>query len=190
MKPVMNGPRPSPLMINKNSHLIRKSSETKQQKGPIIIYTQSPKIIHTKAQDFMALVQRLTGNNGMSKEDSSIITLPQASENFGSSLSDGDNNSNSISINIKEEEKVQFWMQSHDGDETSSALRKREGESCVKGGAISPCINLNFADMPLFTPTSHDFLCSSYKFSESAYGILGSLISPSGLGFIKDLPEY
>lgn len=187
----MNGPRPSPLMINKNSHLIRKSSETKQQKGPIIIYTESPKIIHTKAQDFMALVQRLTGN-GMSKEDSSTITLPQASENFGSSLSDGDNSNSiiSININIKEEEKEKYWNQSHDGDETSSALRKREGESCVKGGAISPSINLNFADMPLFTPTSYDFLCSSYKFSESPYGILGSLISPSGLGFIKDLPEY
>lgn len=92
------------------------------------------------------------------------------------------------------------WMQQGacDGDETSSALRRDiDDEACVKGGANvqhSPSNNLNnFADMPLFTPNSSDLFFSSksvYKFSDSPYGILGSLISPSGLGFIKELPEY
>ncbi|XP_004497082.1 VQ motif-containing protein 8, chloroplastic [Cicer arietinum] len=178
-KKVINGPRPSPLMIRKPN------SCHKQQRVPIIIYTQSPKIIHTKAQDFMALVQRLTG---MSHNDQEV------SENFESSLSDGSNS------NFKHDEKM--WMQQDhvsDGDETTSKTNSvlRRGENCDKGGVnnvdqYNPS-NVNFADMPLFTPTSYDFFCSSkpvYQFSDSPFGILGSLISPAGLGFIKELPEY
>ncbi|KAK7343405.1 hypothetical protein VNO77_12118 [Canavalia gladiata] len=185
-KKVINGPRPSPLMINKGSHLIRKPSGSStcavavtnlhtQQRNPIIIYTQSPKVIHTKAQDFMTLVQRLTGMSS-TNHDVSTASPPQqeASENFGSSLSDGSNN---IS------------------NETSSAFRRGD-ETCVKGGAnvqYSP-FNLDFADMPLFTPNSSDLFCSStrsvFEYSDSPYGILGSLISPSGLQFMKELPEY
>ncbi|XP_027367734.1 VQ motif-containing protein 8, chloroplastic-like [Abrus precatorius] len=177
-KKVINGPRPSPLVINNHSQLIRKSSVSstcvvadpklhKQQRRPIIIYTQSPKVIHTKAQDFMALVQRLTG---MSRTND----VKEASENFGSSLSDGSNNNS---------------------NETSSALRRGD-ETCIEGGANVQynSSNLDFVDMPLFTPSSSDFFCSSarsvYKYSDSPYGILGTLISPSGLEFMKELPEY
>ncbi|KHN05561.1 hypothetical protein glysoja_035761 [Glycine soja] len=164
-------------MINKDSHMIRK--ETKLQRpqriNPIIIYTESPKIIHTKAKDFMALVQRLTGRSSSTNDNLSTASLPQeGSENFGSSLSDGSN---------------------YNSNETSSALR-RVGENLVESGAIvqhGPS-NLDFADMPLFTPNSSDFFCSSgssvYKYSDSPYGVLGSLISPSGLEFMKELPEY
>lgn len=56
----INGPRPPPLKLNKDSHAIHKPT---QRNGPVIIYTHSPKIIHTQARDFMALVQRLTGNS-------------------------------------------------------------------------------------------------------------------------------
>ncbi|KAK6925262.1 VQ protein [Dillenia turbinata] len=71
------------LKINKESHLIRKPSSSsssssssspsslsnavavasrpQQQRHPVIIYTHSPKIIHTHPKDFMALVQKLTG---------------------------------------------------------------------------------------------------------------------------------
>ncbi|GAU14819.1 hypothetical protein TSUD_50310 [Trifolium subterraneum] len=182
-KIILNGPRPSPLMIHKPN-----SSRKPQRVVPIIIYTQSPKIIHTKAKDFMALVQRLTG---MSPTNQVLPRQHEVSENnFDSSLSDGSNNI---------------------GDETTSttsSIVKRENininESCEKGGVTSnvddqqhsPSNNMmNFADMPLFTPTSYDFFCSNsskpvYQFSDSPYGILGSLISPSGLGFIQDLPEY
>ncbi|KAK2405313.1 protein MKS1 [Trifolium repens] len=181
-KKLINGPRPTPLMIHKPN-----SSHKPQRVLPIIIYTQSPKIIHTKAQDFMALVQRLTG---MSPTNQVLPRQHEVSENnFDSSLSDGSNNI---------------------GDETTSttsSIVKREhiniNESCEKGGVTSnheeqhsPSNNMmNFADMPLFTPTSYDFFCSNssrpvYQFSDSPYGILGSLISPSGLGFIQDLPEY
>ncbi|KMT11167.1 hypothetical protein BVRB_5g110970 [Beta vulgaris subsp. vulgaris] len=82
---------PSSLKIHRDSRLIKKSSSTticsssasisslvtsprggcegstnkphnqQQQRGPVIIYTHSPKIIHTNPRDFMSLVQKLTG---------------------------------------------------------------------------------------------------------------------------------
>ncbi|XXG83757.1 hypothetical protein AAC387_Pa10g1440 [Persea americana] len=71
---IMNSPRPSILKINKDSHLIHKPSPSstslppsiplppnRKQRQPIIIYTHPPKIIHTQPQNFMALVQKLTG---------------------------------------------------------------------------------------------------------------------------------
>ncbi|XP_059302555.1 VQ motif-containing protein 20 [Lycium ferocissimum] len=76
----------SPLKINKASHFIKKSSSNslsssssssslyngvaattpttiphQQPRHPVIIYTHSPKVIHTHPRDFMALVQKLTG---------------------------------------------------------------------------------------------------------------------------------
>ncbi|MED6194502.1 hypothetical protein PIB30_029150 [Stylosanthes scabra] len=212
-KAVMNGPRPSPLMINKDSHMIRKpsssSSDQNKIRKPIIIYTQSPKIIHTKAQDFMALVQRLTGksptSNSKQKQHKNNNSNNEASDNFGSSLSDGSNNSSSIKQQIHHQ-----WKKS-EVDETSSALRRDDDDDYggddddkKRGASIhhqySPNSSLlNFADMPLFTPnSSSDIFCSSsstrsllFKHSDSSpYGILGNLISPSGLEFINELPEY
>ncbi|KAK2635191.1 hypothetical protein Ddye_029983 [Dipteronia dyeriana] len=66
----INGPRPSPLKLNKDSHTIQKPTSSsslappqQHRNGPVIIYTHSPKIIHTQARDFMALVQKLTGHS-------------------------------------------------------------------------------------------------------------------------------
>ncbi|XP_027919708.1 uncharacterized protein LOC114178160 [Vigna unguiculata] len=50
------------LKINKESQTIKKSSVSKvQHKEPVIIYTQSPRIIQTHPRHFMELVQKLTG---------------------------------------------------------------------------------------------------------------------------------
>ncbi|KAM3367389.1 hypothetical protein ACQJBY_016159 [Aegilops geniculata] len=75
----LQGPRPPRLSVRPESHAIKKPSgappqaqgqgharrEEKQQgqppREPVIIYDASPKIIHTKPSEFMALVQRLTG---------------------------------------------------------------------------------------------------------------------------------
>ncbi|KAK3189259.1 hypothetical protein Dsin_028820 [Dipteronia sinensis] len=71
----INGPRPSPLKLNKDSHTIQKPSSClappppqQQRNGPVIIYTHSPKIIHTQARDFMALVQKLTGHSSRNSD--------------------------------------------------------------------------------------------------------------------------
>ncbi|CAI0400942.1 unnamed protein product [Linum tenue] len=61
------------LKVNKDSHAILKNSSSASslavagsakpppQRHPVIIYTHSPKVIHTHPKDFMALVQKLTG---------------------------------------------------------------------------------------------------------------------------------
>ncbi|KAH0468895.1 hypothetical protein IEQ34_002127 [Dendrobium chrysotoxum] len=73
----LHGPRPSPLKLHKDSHKIIKP--------PIIIYTVSPKVIHTNPNEFMSLVQRLTGfsstatdtkaSSSSSSADSHIVAL-------------------------------------------------------------------------------------------------------------------
>ncbi|XP_042067631.1 protein MKS1-like [Salvia splendens] len=59
----LQGPRPAPLKVRKDSHKIRKPHAPPL---PVIIYTVSPKIIHANPNDFMSLVQRLTGPNATS----------------------------------------------------------------------------------------------------------------------------
>ncbi|KAK8472847.1 hypothetical protein PHAVU_002G316800 [Phaseolus vulgaris] len=50
------------LKISKESQWIKKSPVSKvQHKEPVIIYTQTPRIIQTHARHFMELVQKLTG---------------------------------------------------------------------------------------------------------------------------------
>ncbi|VVA94285.1 unnamed protein product [Arabis nemorensis] len=87
----INGSRPPSLKLAGESHSIKKrtSCNVVKQLGrrhgrgsPVIIYAHSPKVIHTRAEDFMALVQRLTGHeevirlnpNGVSESSSSVVT--------------------------------------------------------------------------------------------------------------------
>ncbi|KAF0899562.1 hypothetical protein E2562_020768 [Oryza meyeriana var. granulata] len=55
----MQGPRPAPLKVRKESHKIRKQQQ--QLRQPVIIYTMSPKVVHANPAEFMSVVQRLTG---------------------------------------------------------------------------------------------------------------------------------
>ncbi|GMI64816.1 hypothetical protein like AT1G21326 [Hibiscus trionum] len=73
----LQGPRPTPLKVRKDSHKIRKpplaptlpqQQPLSQIRPPVIIYTVSPKVIHTNPSDFMNLVQRLTGSTSSSNE--------------------------------------------------------------------------------------------------------------------------
>lgn len=68
----LQGTRPPPLRINKESHKIHKPplhpaahpaavAEASQQRQPLIIYSVSPKVLHVTVNDFMNVVQRLTG---------------------------------------------------------------------------------------------------------------------------------
>ncbi|KAA0058915.1 protein MKS1-like [Cucumis melo var. makuwa] len=60
----LQGPRPSALKITKDSHKIKKPPlPPPQPHRPVIIYTVSPKIIHTDPTQFKDLVQRLTGHH-------------------------------------------------------------------------------------------------------------------------------
>ncbi|KAG5050168.1 hypothetical protein JHK85_011271 [Glycine max] len=73
----LQGPRPPPLKVSKDSHKIKKPpphpahhhhnhphappEQNLQQREPVIIYSVSPKVIHVTPGDFMDVVQRLTG---------------------------------------------------------------------------------------------------------------------------------
>ncbi|KAL1223298.1 VQ motif-containing protein 8 [Cardamine amara subsp. amara] len=89
----INGSRPPSLKLTGESHSIKKTSSCSVMNyrqpqprrhghaGPVIIYVHSPKVIHTRAEDFMALVQRLTGldeiirrNPNDVSESSSVVT--------------------------------------------------------------------------------------------------------------------
>lgn len=78
----LQGPRPTPLKVRKDSHKIKKPPIVPQQqqqqqqqhpvhRPPVIIYTVSPKIIHANPNEFMQLVQRLTGPNSSTVTSSS-----------------------------------------------------------------------------------------------------------------------
>lgn len=62
----MQGPRPTPLNVNRScstsSEMIKKPVPKNRRRSPVIVYLRSPTIIHVKPQDFMRLVQSLTGN--------------------------------------------------------------------------------------------------------------------------------
>ncbi|CAI0396051.1 unnamed protein product [Linum tenue] len=77
----LQGPRPPALKVRKDSHKIKKppiapnpnpnpnptqQHQSQPPRAPVIIYTVSPKVIHTNPGDFMNLVQRLTGSSSSS----------------------------------------------------------------------------------------------------------------------------
>lgn len=83
IKRQLQGPRPTPLRVSKDSHKIKKPpvvphhhshpprppqppAAAAADRQPVIIYAVSPKVIHTTADDFMNLVQRLTGPSSCS----------------------------------------------------------------------------------------------------------------------------
>ncbi|MBA0551314.1 hypothetical protein Goshw_022260 [Gossypium schwendimanii] len=84
----LQGPRPSPLKVSHSSSLIKKASHgnirnrinssSSKVINPVVIYLRSPKIIHVRPEEFMSLVQRLTGKDSSSR-DESCHRLPSSS---------------------------------------------------------------------------------------------------------------
>ncbi|ESW13004.1 hypothetical protein PHAVU_008G159700 [Phaseolus vulgaris] len=79
----LQGPRPSPLRVNKESHKIKKPPVVPlpcqlpaPPRQPVIIYTVSPKVIHTTPSEFMSLVQRLTGSSSSSSSSNKVLIDP------------------------------------------------------------------------------------------------------------------
>ncbi|KAF3442787.1 hypothetical protein FNV43_RR16704 [Rhamnella rubrinervis] len=57
------GPRPEALAVRGSSRSIKKSGGAGGGGRPVIVYVRSPKVIHVEPEQFMGIVQRLTGNN-------------------------------------------------------------------------------------------------------------------------------
>lgn len=89
----LQGPRPTPLKVRKDSHKIRKPPPPPPQQQPpppppVIIYTVSPKVIHANPSEFMTLVQRLTGPDS-TYTSSSIVVQPSSFEAFHGGFDNG-----------------------------------------------------------------------------------------------------
>ncbi|KAG7597809.1 VQ motif [Arabidopsis suecica] len=99
------GPRPTPLKVRGDSHKIIKKpplvpqpqpqplqihqqepSQPQPPRGPVIIYTVSPKIIHTHPNNFMTLVQRLTGKTSTSTTSSSSSSSTSAPKDTSTTI--------------------------------------------------------------------------------------------------------
>lgn len=99
------GPRPTPLKVRGDSHKIIKKpplppqpqpqplqihqqepSQSQPPRGPVIIYTVSPKIIHTHPNNFMTLVQRLTGKTSTSTNSSSSSSSTSAPKDTSTTI--------------------------------------------------------------------------------------------------------
>ncbi|XP_050203257.1 VQ motif-containing protein 20 [Mercurialis annua] len=214
---------PPPLKINKDSHMIKKSSSSslssppsssssssgsssavagpakppQQQRHPVIIYTHSPKIIHTHPRDFMALVQKLTG---ISRTDDDDERKPQVvKQEKGNPTS--------------EEDKKNLKIVGNEDNESSSVITDENSAITGDGSQVNSCFvppifeppNPYMTNIPVFTPNSADFLCANqhhhrrqpfYSYTDSLYftspaNIRSSISSsPSPLEGINEFREY
>lgn len=73
----MNGARPLPLTINESSTKITKKSRATR---PVVVYLRSPKVIHVRPEEFMGLVQQLTGKQSAAAYSSCASSTSCATE--------------------------------------------------------------------------------------------------------------
>ncbi|CAL4936369.1 unnamed protein product [Urochloa decumbens] len=61
----LRGPRPQPLKVSASSRgsspTTASASKSSSKKTPVIVYEHTPKVVHARPQEFMTVVQRLTG---------------------------------------------------------------------------------------------------------------------------------
>ncbi|KAK1564828.1 hypothetical protein Q3G72_012460 [Acer saccharum] len=177
-----NGICPPTLKLNKDSHMIIKKSSSSSSfspppsshhRHPVIIYTHSPKIIHTSPKDFMALVQKLTGmsrsiNNNEDGHHQGINST--ADHQNTNALSDDDSNKN-VGKNIN--------VNGNDDNESSSVITSDEncsgggGGGNIGEGQVNSCFvaappiyepPTNPYNYPIYNPNSADFLCTNPPF--------------------------
>lgn len=109
----LQGGRPPSLKICRKSHKILNpatavpSMPVVNRSQPVILYMQSPKIIHAEVEDFRGLVQRLTGNSSTSDTRSCTTR----SEIF---TADDDSSDVKMSSHPDEPEDDNIWLFSTD----------------------------------------------------------------------------
>ncbi|GLT48902.1 hypothetical protein SLA2020_224920 [Shorea laevis] len=198
---------PTALKIKKDSHFISKSSpllsstslsstvsvvgstKPQQHRHPVIIYTHSPKVIHTHPRDFMALVQKLTGMS--SKDAVEQASSQRKPENANSSPEDDVKNSKN----------------SGNGDIEPSLASTRDNENCDRqmNSCFLPPICFDTPPPPpgsfltnapaVFMPNSGDLLCTNtfYNYGDSFYlapNMMTTLSSSSTLDDMNEFPDY
>lgn len=183
---------PPPLKINKSSHSIKKSSSLSssssssppliggnmagstaakpppQHRHPVIIYTHSPKVIHTHPRDFMALVQKLTGlsrpedaapnpSKPLSGNNSSSSPLPPQTAEDNKKMMNNRNNSNNNNNNNSDDNESSSVITDEFG---SSSCNFGDGQVNSRGVHHPNLCNLT-NNVPVFASNSADFYGSS-----------------------------
>lgn len=191
----LQGPRPAPLKIHKDSHKIRKPPVAPQPpayppRQPVIIYTVSPKIIHTNPSEFMDLVQRLTGlssaaevvhatsttttlttNTSTSNSTNSAITNPNL---YGSHVSSSGGGSISPAARYATIEKAK----SPQGKLKSGNYNKNNGNDPIQhpyyGGISSSSISHGLESGMEIDHHNHDH----YGVESNNKGLFSGILSP------------
>ncbi|KAG2534684.1 protein MKS1-like [Panicum virgatum] len=69
----LRGPRPQPLKVTASPTASSSSSKPASgSKKPVIVYEHTPKVVHARPQEFMTVVQRLTGKPAPATLSSSL----------------------------------------------------------------------------------------------------------------------
>ncbi|KAK8497191.1 hypothetical protein V6N12_066040 [Hibiscus sabdariffa] len=199
---------PPLLKVSKESHLIKKSSSSsssssaasslgvtgavkpQQQRHPVIIYTHSPKVIHTHPKDFMALVQKLTGLSRNEEEH----------QNHSHGAAAAAAHQPKAEGSAEEDSKR---IINNDDNESSSVITDETCEGQVNSCFVPPLFDPPAApfltNIPVFTPNSTDFLCVNhhqpfYNYTDSLFftpNMRSSISSSSsGLEGMNEFRDY
>jgi len=199
---------PSSLKIHRDSHAIKKLSSPntssssasvssfaaprikslhhnhQQHRGPVIIYTHSPKVIHTNPRDFMSLVQKLTGMSSSDEGERPVdqSTGPPIYDKIGScgphmSISglkriaqglgnDNNNNTTKNSSNNDDNESSSVITDENCSSSTTGddvvQLNSGVGLALFDQAMMPPPLDPAFSSLPLYSisnSSSFDLLC-------------------------------
>lgn len=176
---------PSPLKIKNEWHFIKKSPVSRlsssiangvaatttkpQPRHPVIIYTDSPKIIHTNPRDFMILVQKLTG-------------LPRSKDDDESSKQKSETSSHHDDENIESPDKD---IMNNENDSSSTM-----GNGQVYSNCYDP-FNICFKSLPCFNQNfTHFFPSSSPHLNYLDSFLMIPSVSSSPLDVTKEIREF
>lgn len=192
--PKLQGPRPTPLKVNKDSVKIKKppvppqshhhlQPQQQQQQDAsnhhrqtVVIYTVSPKVIHTTVNDFMGLVQRLTGPSPRAATETSNGTPGAGDVSPAARLA-------SLEKASPSERDLRTTTNSASADNILEILEGTDAEMSRIPGILTPepATLLPISPAGLFSPAMDPFLQGSNNMFITSPSILFSspIISPN-----------
>ncbi|KAK7291424.1 hypothetical protein RIF29_06557 [Crotalaria pallida] len=178
----------SSLMVNTGMAPRVVTSNKPPQRHPVIIYTHSPKVIHTHPRDFMALVQKLTGQS--------------RSEDDGG----GSNNNNPPPPRQPKQEPVSHRENVMVGNEDneassvitednncSSSIGENQVNSCFAAAPLimEPPMNPYMANLPVFPPpSSSEFMYPSQPLLNYSNSLFFSHNMRASLEGVNEFHEF
>lgn len=186
-----------PLKVSRESHRIRKQPlplPQVQYRPPIIIHTYSPKVIHTQPDDFMSLVQKLTGSS-----DTRLRLKRKPAKKASAPASDQNDLVDAVADLEQQGSKLAQCASPSSSEEDSSFLASEPcgGDLAMKQSHSprSPLSNFEFDSHDLFTsidaPSSNNLFSHvkaepSFSFNDNSFNFLTeSFISQIPKGLMK-----